>query len=256
MRSVVSRMRRAAGLGGREAPRGRRSSPLEGPTVAPGSCRRRPRHRVPEYGTARREARTASVLDDAGRPRRTPVGPRTMPGHALTVIPARRRRWPSAGDRRGHGVADAHDQPRAVAQQGSPRRRPASWPRPRRARPRARAAPRGCEPALQAISCQRTPSDQRARRARDRRGCRRRADARSGIGTPPAGSRNPTPRTVSIRRRRRRPQLAAQERDVGVHRVRRDRDPERPRVVEELVARQHLVGVAHQRLEQRELARG
>ena len=43
--------------------------------------------------------------------------------------------------------------------------------------------------------------------------------------------------------------------DVGVDGVRRDRDAERPCLVEELVAGQRLAGVAEEALEQRELAR-
>ena len=51
-----------------------------------------------------------------------------------------------------------------------------------------------------------------------------------------------------------RPELAAQERDEGVDRVRGHRHAERPGHVEELVARQGVARVAQQALEQRELA--
>src|SRR5262249_18186492 len=50
-------------------------------------------------------------------------------------------------------------------------------------------------------------------------------------------------------------ELRAQVVDVGVDRVGRHRDAERPGVVEQLVAGQRLARVAHERLEQRELAR-
>ena len=53
----------------------------------------------------------------------------------------------------------------------------------------------------------------------------------------------------------RRTELVAQVVDVGIDRVRRDRHAERPGLVEELVARQRLAGMAEQALEQRELAR-
>ena len=67
-------------------------------------------------------------------------------------------------------------------------------------------------------------------------------------------SRYPTPRTVSISRPAA-PSFVAQVVDVGVDRVRRHRHAERPGLVEQLVARQRLAGVAQEALEQRELAR-
>ena len=48
--------------------------------------------------------------------------------------------------------------------------------------------------------------------------------------------------------------LVAQVVDVGIDRVRRHRDPERPRLVEQLIARQGLAGVPEQAFEQGELA--
>src|SRR6476646_4977773 len=52
-----------------------------------------------------------------------------------------------------------------------------------------------------------------------------------------------------------RTELVPQVVDVGVDGVRRHRDAERPRLVEELVARQRLTRVAEEAFEKRELAR-
>ena len=74
-------------------------------------------------------------------------------------------------------------------------------------------------------------------------------------GPRPSRIRNPTPRTVSICRATSGPQLPAEEGHVGVHGIGRHGDPERPGMVQQLVPREDLVRVPHQRLEQGELAR-
>src|SRR5262249_41817849 len=50
------------------------------------------------------------------------------------------------------------------------------------------------------------------------------------------------------------PELGPEVVDVGVDGIGRDGDPERPRLVQQLVAAEGLAGVAKQRFEQRELA--
>src|SRR3954469_863654 len=52
-----------------------------------------------------------------------------------------------------------------------------------------------------------------------------------------------------------RSELVAQVVDIGIDRVRRHRDAERPGLVEELIARQRLTGMAEETFEERELAR-
>src|SRR6187549_3021141 len=112
-------------------------------------------------------------------------------------------------------------------------------------------------PPLNSTSRQRTPRTMRASRARS---C---SSVASGAGRPVSSMRSGDSAIAqTVAHATYRPdhlagiaQLVAQVVDIGVHRVRGHGHPERPRVVEQLVARERLVGMAQEALEQGELAR-